>query len=129
MRHSNPYKFQAARRRKDNLYKSKQSSTGTRNDLNKCDVEELIPEGSQAQYVFCMHGDVTELFLAETNSMMPGEACNYLQVNDMDSSRESPLEDDNNLRIILDELELLDFADFEQFVKDVDACLDLFSEN
>ena len=58
MRHSNPYKFPAARRQKDNLYKSKQSSTGTRNDLNKCDVEELIPEGSQAQYVFCMHGDV-----------------------------------------------------------------------
>ena len=76
-----------------------------------------------------MHGDVAELFLAETNSMMPGEACNYLQVNDMDSSSESPLEDDNNLRIILDELELLDFADFEQFVKDVDACSDLFSEN
>ena len=71
----------------------------------------------------------TELFLAETNSMMPGEACNYLKVNDMDSSSESPLEDDNTLRIILDELELLDFADFEQFVKDVDACSDLFSEN
>ena len=54
MRHSNPYKFQAARRRKGNLYKSKQSSTGTRNDLNKCDVEELIPEGSQAQPFVCM---------------------------------------------------------------------------
>ena len=54
MRHSNPYKFQAARRRKGNLYKSKQSSTGTHNDLNKCDVEELIPEGSQAQPFVCM---------------------------------------------------------------------------
>ena len=54
MRHSNPYKFQAARRRKGNLYKSKQSSTGTDNDLNKCDVEELIPEGSQAQPFVCM---------------------------------------------------------------------------
>ena len=40
--------FPATRRRKGNLYKLKQSSTGTRNDLNKCDVEELIPEGSQA---------------------------------------------------------------------------------
>ena len=79
MRHSNPYKFQAARRQKGNLYKSKQSSTGTHNDLIKCDVEELIPEGSQAQPFVCMadclHGDVAELFLAETNSMMPGEAC------------------------------------------------------
>lgn len=54
MRHSNPYKFQAARRRKGNLYKSKQSSTGTHNDLNKFDVEELIPEGSQAQPFVCM---------------------------------------------------------------------------
>lgn len=57
-----------------------------------------------------MHGDVAELFLAETNSMMPGEACNYLQVNDMDSSSEFRLEDEDNLRIILDEFELLDFA-------------------
>ena len=48
MRYSNPYKFPAARRRKGNLYKLKQSSTGTRNDLNKCDVEELIPEQPQA---------------------------------------------------------------------------------
>ena len=59
-----------------------------------------------------MHGDVAELFLAETNSMMPGEACNYLQV-------------------ILDEFELLDFANsntIEQFVKDTDACSDFFSE-
>ena len=64
--------------------------------------------------------------------MMPGEACNYLQVNDMDSSSESPLEDEDNLRIILDELELLDFTDSnssEQFVKDADACSDFFSEN
>ena len=52
--HSNPYKFQAARRRKGNLYKSKQSSTGTHNDLNKFAVEELIPEGSQAQPFVCM---------------------------------------------------------------------------
>ena len=62
-----------------------------------------------------MHGDVAELFLAETNSMMPGEAWNYLQVNDMDSSSESPLEDEDNLRIILDELEQLDFADSNTF--------------
>ena len=78
-----------------------------------------------------MHGDVAELFLAETNSMMPGEACNYLQVNDMDSSGEFRLEDEDNLRIILDEFELLDFANsntFEQFVKDTDACSDFFSE-
>lgn len=78
-----------------------------------------------------MHGDVAELFLAETNSMMPGEACNYLQVNDMDSSSEFPLEDGDNSRIILDEFELLDFANsnlFEQFVKDADACSDFFSE-
>ena len=78
-----------------------------------------------------MHGDVAELFLAETNSMMPGEACNYLQVNDMDSSSEFHLEDEDNLRIILDEFELLDFANsntFEQFVKDTDACSDFFSE-
>ena len=78
-----------------------------------------------------MHGDVAELFLAETNSMMPGEACNYLQVNDMDSSSEFPLEDEDNLRIILDEFELLDFANsntFEQFVKDTDACSDFFRE-
>ena len=72
-----------------------------------------------------MHGDVAELFLAETNSIMPGEACNYLQVNDMDSLSEFPLEDEAKLRIILDEFELLNFADsstFEQFVKDADAC-------
>ena len=78
-----------------------------------------------------MHGDVAELFLAETNSMMPGEACNYLQVNDMDSSSEFPLKDEDNLRIILDEFEQLDFANsntFEQFVKDTDACSDFFSE-
>ena len=78
-----------------------------------------------------MHGNVAELFLAETNSMMPGEACNYLQVNDMDSSSEFPLEDEDNLRIILDEFELLDFANsntFEQFDKDTDACSDFFSE-
>ena len=78
-----------------------------------------------------MHGDVAELFLAETNSMMPGEACNYLQVNDMDNSSEFRLEDEDNLRIILDEFELLDFANshtFEQFVKDTDACSDFFSE-
>ena len=76
-----------------------------------------------------MHGDVAELFLAEANSMMPGEACNYLQVND--SSSEFRLEDEDNLRIILDEFELLDFANsntFEQFVKDTDACSDFFSE-
>ena len=63
--------------------------------------------------------------------MMPGEACNYLQVNDMDSSSEFPLEDQDNLRIILDEFEQLDFANsntFEQFVKDTDACSDFFSE-
>ena len=42
---------------------------------------------------------------------MPGEACNYLQVNDMDSPSEFPLEGEDNLRIILDEFELLDFAD------------------
>ena len=64
-----------------------------------------------ASLAFCMHGDVAELFLAETNSIMPGEACNYLQVNDMDSSSEFPLEGEDNLRIILDEFELLDFAD------------------
>ena len=58
-----------------------------------------------------MHGDVAELFLAKTNSIMPGEACNYLQVNDMDSPSEFPLEGEDNLRIILDEFELLDFAD------------------
>ena len=78
-----------------------------------------------------MHGDVAELFLAETNSMMPGEACNYLQVNDMDSSSEFRLEDEDNLRIILDEFEVLDFANsntFEQFVKDTDACSDFLSE-
>ena len=78
-----------------------------------------------------MHGDVAELFLAETNSMMPGEACNYLQVNNMDSSSEFPLGDEDNLRIILDEFELLDFANsntFEQFVKDRDVCSDFFSE-
>ena len=78
-----------------------------------------------------MHVDVAELFLAETNSMMPGEACNYLQVNDMDSSSEFPLEDEGNLRIILGEFELLDFVNsntFEQFVKDAYACSDFFSE-
>ena len=74
----------------------------------------------------CIHGDVTELFLGETNSMMPGEACNYFQVKDMDSSSEFSLEDEDNLRIIVDEFELLDFA--ERFVKDADACSDFFSE-
>lgn len=49
MRHSNPYKFPAATRRKGNLYKAKQLSTGTRNDLNKCDVEEMIPDTRHAQ--------------------------------------------------------------------------------
>ena len=78
-----------------------------------------------------MQGDVAELFLAETNSMMPGEACNYLQVNYVDSSIEFRLEDEDNLRILLDEFELLDFANsntFEQFGKDTDACSDFFSE-
>ena len=77
-----------------------------------------------------MHGDVAELFLAETNSMMPGEACNYLQVNDMDCPSEFPLEDEDNLRIILDQFEVRDFANsnnFEQFVKDADACSEFFS--
>ena len=109
MRHSNLYKFAAARRRKGNLYKSKQSSTGTCNDLNKCDVKDMIP--AQAQPL-CMHGDDSELFLSETNSMMPGEACSYL-------------EDVDNLTISVEEFKLLDFTDsntFEKFVKDEDAC-------
>ena len=119
MRHSNPYTFAAARRRKGNLYKSKRSSTGTRNDLNKCDVEELIPEEPQAQPLdLCSHGDVSELFLSQTNNMMPGEAYSYLGHED-------------NSRISLDESELLDFADsntFEIFVKDEDAYSDFFSD-
>ena len=114
MRSSNPYKFPAARRRKCNIYKLKQSSTGTRNDLNKCDVEELIPEQPQAQPLYA-HGDVAELFLAETNSLMPGEACSYLQVKDVDSSSESALEDEDNSRISGDEFEQLDFADSNTF--------------
>ena len=77
------------------------------------------------------HGDVAELFLAETNSMMPGEACNYLQVKDIDSSSESAVEDEDNSKISGDEFEQLDFANsntFEQFVKDEDACSDFFSD-
>ena len=134
MHYSNPYKFPAARRRKGNLYKWKQSSTGTRNDLKQCDVEELIPEQphpEQPQVQPCSHGDVAELFLAETNSMMLGEVCSYLQVKDMDSSCEFALEDEDNSRISGDEFDLLDFADsntFEQFVKDEDACSDFFSD-
>lgn len=128
MRYSNPYKFPAARRRKGNLYKSKQSTTGTRNDLKQCDVEELILEQPQAQPL-CSHDDVAELFLAETNNTMLGEACSYFQVKDMDSSSEFALEDEDNSRISGDEFELLDFADFntfEQFVEDEDACSDFF---
>ena len=130
MRYSNPYKFPAARRRKGNLYKWKQSSTGTRNDLKQCNVEELIPEQPQAQP--CSHGDVAELFLAETNSIMLGEVCSYLQVKDMDSSCEFALEDEDNSRISGDEFELLDSPEdsntFEKFVKDEDACSDFFSD-
>ena len=135
MRYSNPYRFPAARRRKGNQYRSKQPSTGTRNDLKQSDVKELIPEQPQAQPL-CTHGDgdvgVGELFLAETNSMMLDEACSYLQVKDMDSSSDFAFEDEDNSRISGDEFELLDFADsddtFEQFVKDEDACSDFFSD-
>ena len=75
MRYSNPYKFPAARRRKGNLYKSKQSSTGTCNNLKQCNVEELIPKQTSTQaQPLCSHGDVAELFFAETNSTMLGEA-------------------------------------------------------
>ena len=69
MRHSNPYKFPAARRRKGNLYKAKQSSTGTRNDLNKCDVEEMIPDTRHAQPL-CT-GDPAEIFEAEVSTEQP----------------------------------------------------------
>ena len=132
MRYSNPYKFPAARRRKGNLYKSKQSSTGTCNNLKQCNVEELIPKQTSTQaQPLCSHGDVAELFFAETNSTMLGEASNYLQVKDIDSSSEFALEDEDNSRISGDEFELLDFADsntFEQFVKDEDACSEFFSD-
>ena len=116
MRHSNPYKFPAARRRKGNLYKAKQSSTGTRNDLNKCDVEEMIPD---------------KYSKAETNSMILGEDCSYFEVQDMEDSSTFGLEEENNSRISGDEFELFDSADtntFEQFVKDEDACSDIFSD-
>ena len=95
-------------------------------------MEELIPEPTSTQaQPLCSHGDVAELFFAETNSTMLGEACNYLQVKDIDSSSEFALEDEDNSRISGDEFELLDFADsntFEQFVKDEDACSDFFSD-
>ena len=45
MRHSNPYKFPAARRRKGNFQKAKQSPAVTRNGFNKCE--------SDVQEVFC----------------------------------------------------------------------------
>ena len=93
MRYSNPYKFPVARRRKGNLYKSKQSSTASWTDLIKFDVQELIPEQPKAQPL-CSDGDVAELFLAETKSVMPGESCSNLQVKDMDSSSEFTLEDE-----------------------------------
>lgn len=129
MCHSNPYKFPAARRRKGNLYKAKQSSTGTRNDLNKCDVEEMIPDTRHAQPL-CT-GDPAEIFEAETNSMILGEDCSYFQVQDMEDSSTFGLEEENNSRISGDEFELFDSADtntFEQFVKDEDACSDIFSD-
>ena len=131
MRYSNPYRFPAARRQKGNQYKSKQPSTGTCNDLKQSDVEELIPEQPHV-HPLCSHGDVAELFLAETNRMMLDEDCSYLQAKDMDRSSDFASEDEDNSRISGDEFELLDFADsddtFEQFVKDEDACSDFFSD-
>ena len=46
MRHSNPYIFPAARRRKRNLQKVKKPSNVTHNGFNKCesDVEEVFCE-------------------------------------------------------------------------------------
>ena len=127
MRHSKPYKFRAARRRKGNLNKAQAIINWY--TKNKCDVEEMIHDTPHAQPL-CT-GDATELFLAETNSMIPGEACRYLQVQDMEDSSTFGLEDEDNSRISGDEFELLDSADtnsFEQFVKDEDACSDIFSD-
>ena len=89
----------------------------------------MIPDTPHAQPLCTGHA--AELFLAETNSMLLGEACRYLQVQDMEDSSTFGLEEEDNSRIRGDEFELLDSADtntFEQFVKDEDACSDIFSD-
>ena len=52
-------------------------------------------------------------------------------MQDMEDSSTFGLEEEDNSRISGDEFELLDSADtntFEQFVKDEDACSDIFSD-
>ena len=89
----------------------------------------MIPDTRHAQPL-CT-GDPAEIFEAETNSMILGEDCSYFQVQDMEDSSTFGLEEENNSRISGDEFELFDSADtntFEQFVKDEDACSDIFSD-
>ena len=96
MRHSNPYKFPAARRRKGNFQKAKQSPAVTRNGFNKCesDVQEVFCE--QPRELRCTV-DTVELLQVEKTYTSPGEVCSYEQIQDMDDSRDSELEDKDDL--------------------------------
>ena len=96
MRHSNPYKFPAARRRKGNFQKAKQSPAVTRNGFNKCesDVQEVFCE--QPRELRCTV-DTVELLQVEKTYTSPGEVCSYEQIQDMDDSSDSELEDKDDL--------------------------------
>ena len=126
MRHSNPYKFPAARSRKGNLQKANQPPAVTRNGFNRCesDVQEMLCE--QPRELRCTVSTV-ELLQAETTNTSPGEVCSCEQIQDMDDS--SDFENKDDLR--LSEDERLDFAHntYERFVKDDDACSDFFSDS
>ena len=127
MRHSNPYKFPATRRRKGNFQKAKQSPAVTRNGFNKCesDVQEVFCE--QPRELRCTAVDTVELLQVEKTYTSPGEVCSYEQIQDMDDSSDSELEDKDDL-LSEDEL-FFPVNAYERFVKDDDVCSDFLSDS
>ena len=125
MRHSNPYIFPAARRRKGNLQKVRKLSNVTHNGFNKCE--------SDVQEVFCEQPRVTsshhELLQADTINTPQGVVCSDQQMPDMDDSSDFEFKDKDDPRLIMSEGEQVDMLDiYEQFVKDDDAGSDCFSD-
>lgn len=124
MRHFNPYKFPAARRRRKAVQKANRLPAVAGNNFNKCesDVKEVSCE-QPGELHFTVNS--VEHVRAETNTS-PGEEFNYEQIQEMDDSSD---EDD----LGLSEDELLNFArddnTYERFIKDDDACSDCFSDS